>query len=426
MTTRRPPGVSRIAYLVKRFPRLSETFVLDEIVELKRAGVALRLYALMDPGEKLVHPAAAALRPEVTYLHDSSHRIRSALRLLAGALRQALGHPMGGLRVLRALLLVHRSLPSLRHALEGMWLAHDLRQRGITHLHAHFVHSPGAVAFFAQLAGGPPFSMTAHAKDLYTTLPRNLRIRADAADFLVTCTAANADYLHGIVNSAARQRIHVLHHGVDLQRFVPGGAAGRRRILSVGRLVPKKGFTDLIAALDLLNREGHAVEAEIFGGGPLHDDLVKQAQAAGLGGRVRFHGARTQDAIIGAYRRAGLFVLAPVITDTGDRDGIPNVLVEAMASGLPVVSTRVSGIPELITDGVDGILVDPHDPTALALGMARILTDQALAARLGRAARGKVERLFDIRMTIDQLSALFAAEASAGASTDADAELAAA
>lgn len=417
---------SRIAYLVKRFPRLSETFILDEILELKRAGVSLQLYALMDPKEKQIHPRAAALWPEVLYLYPRGMGLRPVVQLMRGACRQALAHPLGALRVVWALCSVHRSIPSLRHALEGMWLANDMSRRGITRLHAHFIHSPGAVAFFARLAGGPPFSITAHAKDLYTTLPRNVRIRADAADFLVTCTAANAGYLHRIVSPSAAQRLHVLHHGVDLHRFVPGNAGDRHRILSVARLVPKKGFADLIAGLELLARDGYRFEAEIFGGGPLHDDLVDQGRAAGLADRLRFHGARTQEAIINAYAKAGLFALAPVITEAGDRDGIPNVLVEAMACGLPVVSTRVSGIPELITDGIDGILVDPHDPAALAEAIARLLTDHAFAARLGKAARRKVERRFDIRRTATRLSRLFASEPFAHPFTNPDEELVAA
>jgi hypothetical protein len=166
MTVEQPAARPRVAYLVKRFPRLSETFILNEVLELKRAGVDLQLYALMDPQEKQVQPDAAALRPGIVYLYRGTSRWRSALGLFAGAGRQAVGHPGGAARVLWALLSVHRSLPSLRHAIEGMWLAHDMRGRGITHLHAHFIHSPGAVAFFARLAGGPAFSISAHAKDL--------------------------------------------------------------------------------------------------------------------------------------------------------------------------------------------------------------------------------------------------------------------
>ncbi len=416
----------RVAYLVKRFPRLSETFVLNEILELKRVGLDLRLYALMDPQEKLVHHQAAGLHREVVYLHDREHPLHSWLRLLAGAARQGLSNPVGALRVLWALVSVHRSLPSLRHALEGMWLARDMRQRRITHLHAHFVHSPGAVAFFARLAGGAPFSLTAHAKDLYTTLPRNLRIRGYAADFLVTCTAANGLYLREMLAGDAVARIHVLHHGVDLERFVPLRAVVPGRILSVGRLVSKKGFAELIAALDLLSRGGNRFDAEIFGGGPLRGELLKQAQTAGLIDRIAFRGARTQDEIISAYRQAALFVLAPVVTDDGDRDGIPNVLVEAMASGVPVVSTRISGIPELITDGVDGVLVEPHNPAALAAAMAGVLTHPEFAARLAAAGRRKVERLFDIKATTQRLHALFAGPAIAEEPIEADEEAVAA
>jgi glycosyltransferase involved in cell wall biosynthesis len=424
--TRRPGAPLRIAYLVKRFPRLSETFILNEILELKRAGVDLQLYALMDPQEKQVQPDAIELRSDVVYLYRGTSRWRSALALLAGAGFQAISHPAGAARVLWALLSVHRSRPSMRHAMEGMWLAHDMARRGITHLHAHFIHSPGAVAFFAHLAGGPAFSITAHAKDLYTTLPRNVRIRADAAECLVTCTAANAEYLRGIVNRSAAARIQVIHHGIDLRRFGRGSGIGSRRILSVGRLVPKKGFADVIASLQVLNRDGMVFDAAIFGGGPLHDELIARTYAAGLAEHVRFHGARTQDSIIAAYQRAGLFVLAPVITESGDRDGIPNVLVEAMACGLPVISTRVSGIPELITDGIDGLLVDPHDPVALARGIARVLTDSDFAARLGMAARRKVEQRFDIRTATNRLLDLLGVDERQDAATDAETELAAA
>ena len=420
-----PLDEPRVAYLLKRFPRLSETFILNEVLALKRSGLALQVYALMDPQEKQVQPEAAALRREVVYLHDAHRAIRSTLRILAGAARHGLGHPVGALRVLWAVLSIHRSLPSIRHAAEGMWLAGDLRRRRITRLHAHFIHSPGAVAYFAWLAGGPPFSVTAHAKDLYTTLPRNLRIRGDAADFIVTCSTANADYLRQLLSREAAGRIQVIHHGVDLGRFMPGQAKEPGRILSVGRLVPKKGFADLIAALDQLNRDGYGFDAEIYGGGPLHDDLRRQAQRCGLTDHIRFHGARPQEAIIAAYRRAALFVLAPVITDTGDRDGIPNVLVEAMACGVPVISTRVSGIPELITDGIDGLLVEPDDPVGLAQAMARLLTDPDLGARLGRAGRQKVERLFDIRSARDRLLVLFHPQQYTQASSE-DREVAAA
>jgi glycosyltransferase involved in cell wall biosynthesis len=395
---------TRIAYLLKRFPRLSETFVLNEMLEVQRQGIALRVYALADPLEKQIHPEAARLRPQVVYLHDPHRRLRSWSRLLGGAALQALHHPLAALRVVWALCTVYRSLPSLRHAIEGLWLARDLRRNGVEHLHAHFIHSPAAVAYLAFLSGGPPFSVTAHAKDIYTTLPRNLRIRARAARFVITCTRFNAAHLAGIVPGA----IHVFYHGVDLQRFSPDRSQVEpQRILSVGRLVSKKGFEDLVDALGLLQKKGLRISADVYGGGPLRDALEARADRLGLTGRLSFHGARLQDEIVAAYRRAAVFVLAPVVTDDGDRDGIPNVLVEAMASGVPVVATRISGIPELITDGIDGLLVNQRDPAALARAIERLLRDSELGAQLGRAARHRVERDFDLVENTRRLRALF-------------------
>jgi glycosyltransferase involved in cell wall biosynthesis len=398
----------RLAYLLKRFPRLSETFILNEILELGRQGLEPRVYALTDPLEKQAHPEATRLRPHVIYLHDPRRPLRSWLRLLGGALVQAMSRPDGALRVVWALCTVHRSLPSLRHAVEGLWLARDLRRNGITHLHAHFIHSPAAVAYLALLAGGPPFSMTAHAKDLYTTLPRNVRIRSLAARFVVTCTQFNAAYLVGILGEAHRVPIHVLYHGTDLQRFRPDRSAVEAgRILSVGRLVPKKGFPDLVRALAVLHARGVRIRTDIYGGGPLREELEAQGRRVGLDGELAFHGARLQDEIVVAYRRAAVFVLAPVVTDDGDRDGIPNVLVEAMASGVPVVATRISGIPELITHGVEGLLVPPHDPAALAAAIERVLRDPELADRLGQAGRREVAQHFDLARNTRRLRALF-------------------
>jgi len=394
---------THLAYVLKRFPRLSETFVLNEMLELQRQGIALRIYALMDPLESQVHPEAARLQPHVVYLHDPRRKLSSWCRLLGGAVLQALSHPRGGLRVLWALCSVHRSLPSLRHAIEGLWLARDLRRNGVGHVHAHFIHSPAAVTYLAFLAGGPPFSVTAHAKDLYTTLPRNLRIRARAARFVITCTRFNAAHLASVVSAG----IHVVYHGTDLQRFSPGGPlAEPQRILSVGRLVSKKGYKDLVDALALLQNKGLRIHADVYGGGPLRHELEARAHRLGLDGRLTFHGARLQDEILAAYRRAAVFVLAPVVTDDGDRDGIPNVLVEAMASGVPVVATKISGIPELITDGIDGLLVNEHDPGALAAAIERVLIDSELAAQLGRAGRRRVERDFDLVANTHRLRAL--------------------
>ncbi len=399
-------GRRRVAILVKRFPRLSESFILNELIELRRQGLDQVVYAVMDPGEGLITESAARLRREVVYLYDTRHRLGSWRRLLAGAFRQAATHPAKVLRVLWALLSVHRSLPSIRHAVEGLWLAHDLESRGIGHLHAHFAHGPTAIAYMAHLAGGPPFSFTAHAKDLYTTLPRNLRIRTAAASFVVTCTGHNAAYLAQVVGRRPAG-LQVVYHGTDLRRFNPAGRTPRPgRILSVGRLVPKKGYVELLAALHLLASAGVPFRCDIYGGGPLRDELAGRISDLGLVDRVILHGARLQDEIVAALRRAAVFALAPVIVEDGDRDGIPNVLVEAMAAGVPVVATRTSGIPELVRDGQEGLLVEPRDPAELAGALRRVLTDAAFAAQLAAAGRRKVELDFDVETNTRSLFAL--------------------
>jgi glycosyltransferase involved in cell wall biosynthesis len=387
----------RVAYLVKRFPRLSETFVLNEFLQLREHGLEASLYALLDPAEAVIDPVARGLMPELRYLNLAGKPWRSRWRLLRGATTQAVMHPVGLARVTWALLSVHRSIPSLRHATEGLWLARELRREGVSHLHAHFAHSPAAVAYLCRLAGGPPFSFTAHAKDLYTTLPRNLRIRAHAARFVVTCTESNARFLRDLIGDGAGVPIHVVHHGTDIRRFHPA----RRRpesglILAIGRLVPKKGYETLLEALSRVMRDGREFRLEVYGGGPQRTELEKLAGRLGLGARISFHGARPPDEIIDAYARAALFVLAPHVLENGDRDGIPNVLVEAMAAGVPVVSTRMSGIPELIEDGIDGLLVEPDDIRALAAAIGRLLDDTALADRLAAAGRRKVEVSFDL------------------------------
>ena len=405
-----------VAYLVKRFPRLSETFVLQEFLELRRQGLDLRLYALMHPGEQVVQPAAAELLPEVTYLHERRRPWRSWARLLGGAARQALSNPSGFAALSRLLLARRPSLASLRHAVEALWLARDLRLAQARHLHAHFAHSPAAVAHMAWVAGGPAFSFTAHAKDLYTTPAEVLRPRLRAAAFVVTCTRFNADHIAGLdpADRMLRERLHVVYHGTDIRRFNP---IGRRPepggVLSVGRLVPKKGYPALLQALALLAARGMDFTCDIFGEGELRPALEAEIGRVGLQSRVRLRGAAPQEELQAEYRRTSVFVLTPMVMPGGDRDGIPNVLVEAMACAVPVISTRVSGIPELIEHGTDGLLVEPADTAAITGAIECLLQNPELASRMGLAGRRKVEGLFDVRRNTTCLLDLFGAAGAA-------------
>ncbi|HLJ67320.1 MAG TPA: glycosyltransferase [Chloroflexota bacterium] len=400
----------RVAYLLKRFPRLSETFVLHEILELERQGVALRLYSIMDPGESIVHRSVHEVRAPLRYFPTGLRGVKALFSAHAALWKRSPG------RYARAAshLLLHWHHPAaIKHFIRAGWLARELQDAHVTHLHAHFAHGPAAVAYFVHRLTGIPYSVTAHAKDIYTSPPDLLARKLRAARFVVTCTEYNARFLASLSGSADTDRIHRIYHGIDLHLFEenpapaePSAGADEPTILAVGRLVEKKGFTYLVEAARLLIADGHRVRLKIVGGGELKDELTRQIVDAGLEGRAELVGALPQEKVIELYRSASVMVLPSVVTEDGDRDGIPNVLVEAMRLGCPVVSTNVSGIPELVIDGETGLLVPPGDAPALAAAIARVLADGALREHVRQGARRHVSREFDLAANAAQLKSL--------------------
>jgi glycosyltransferase involved in cell wall biosynthesis len=371
----------RIAVLVKRFPRLSETFILNEFLELRRQGMQVDMYAIMDPNEHRSHPEALALVPEVVYLQTGS-----IWGSLPSALRTIRRHPSGAVRA-AAWVLTRHSAAAARNCVHAMVLVDRLGQRAPAHLHAHFLHSPAAIAFIARKISGQRYSLTGHAKDIYTTLPENVLMRCRDAEFVTTCTAANRSHL---VEQIGLTPANVLlcRHGVDLDRF----SGDRRepqagRILSVGRLVEKKGFEVLVRACGELRRGGIDFELRIIGSGPLRDELLALAESEGIADAVHLMGSLSQAQVAAELAAAEVFALTPMVMPNGDRDGIPNVVLEAMAAGVPVVASAVSGIPEVIEDGVNGRLVPPRSPGLLAEALTELLCDVPQRARLAEAAR---------------------------------------
>jgi glycosyltransferase involved in cell wall biosynthesis len=406
MTQRHLPS-RRVAYLLKRFPKLSETFILHEILELERQGLDLHLFSIMNPDEEIVHADVSRVRAPVTYLpagwRGTWAMLRAHLALVWRGPRRYAGVGAYALQRRHSTPFTQR-LAGVQYFWHAGWLARELEQAGVTHLHAHFAHIPGSVAHFVHLLTELPYSVTAHARDIYTSPPDQLAIRLRAARFVVTCTGYNAQYLASLMGTAAAQRLHRIYHGVDLHKFDPKSrtAPGPRRpsdtptILAVGRLVEKKGYPYLIDACRLLIDRGYDVRLRIVGGGALKDALRRHIAQVGLDERVELLGARSQDEVIELYRTATVFTLPCVVLENGDRDGIPNVLVEAMRLGLPVVSTAVSGIPELVVDEETGLLVPPRDAGALASALARLLDDAELRARLATGAAHRVACEFDL------------------------------
>jgi len=401
------PSTAPVAVLVKRFPRLSETFILHEVLELRRQGLPVRLLAVMNPGEAVVHPEAAALITEVTYLRNA-HPILE----LRSAFQTARRHPRGMARAV-SWAVGRRSRAAWRRLLDGLLLVQALGAEPV-HLHVHFANAPTTVAFVAHLVTGQPYSVTMHAKDLYTTPAEQLRERCSPATALVTCTTANAAYYARTVD--AESPVHVYPHGLALDRFagvrrhaVPG------RILTVGRLVPKKGYLDLVEACRLLAHRGVSFSWDVIGEGPLRPQLDDALARAGLTERVRLWGSLAQREVIEAYAAAELFALAPVVLPDGDRDGIPNAVLEAMAVGVAVVATGVSGVPEVIEDESTGLLAPPGNPAALAERIQRLLTDAELRDRLAAAGKVFAVRRCDLTNCVAPMTALLRNQQAAAA-----------
>jgi glycosyltransferase involved in cell wall biosynthesis len=419
----------RVAYVVRSWPRLSQTFVVGEVLALERRGVELSLFAMTDPHEPLVQPQVAAVRAPVDYL-DGARRGPRRCRL-RGHVAVAARTPVRYLRTLRfarrsAQLSTGYATATTRECFaDAVRIAARLRAearagRPVQHLHAHFAHDPALVALLAARLTGLPFTFTAHARDLYQIPAASLAARAREARAMVLCCAASADYVRRSVPPEATPPLHVVHHGVDLRAFAPGPPSGPppvrmpgapTLVMTVGRLVAKKGFDDLLAALAMVRDAGVGFRFEIFGDGPMREELVGLRDRLGLALCVQFRGERPQPELIPALRRADIFALTPYVLADGDRDGVPNVLVEAMACGVPVVATGVGGIPELVRDGTNGVLANPRDVPGIAGSLTTLFGNPPLRARLGAAGRRTVETEFDVDVASRRLAALFAGAA---------------
>ncbi len=412
-----------VGYILKRYPRLSETFILNEMRALERLGMRLHVFSLMRAEGSLAHPTVAEVRAPVTYFPETwLAKIPAVAR---AHITMALAVPLrylhaGGLALLWSVR-SDRPFSVWKQFLRSAYVAVGCRQHQVHHLHAHFANAPATVARLVSVMCNIPYSFTTHAKDLYLTRKIVMRRRVASASFVLTCTRYNIEYLRSFIPPRDWGRIYLAYHGIDLAEFPFSPSNGKAAmttgkaddavplILSVGRMVPKKGMGDLISACRLMMARGVRFRCVIVGEGPLRGELESQVRELGLERFVTFLGAMAHDGLVSLYGQASVFALAPHIAEDGDRDGIPNVLAEAMAAGIPVVSTSVSGIPELIEDGRTGLLVGPRNPEALADAVEWLLRDQALGQKLVVAARRKIEDGFECWKTANVLRTLFLA-----------------
>jgi len=398
----------KIGYVVKMFPRLSETFILNEILELERRGAEVVVFSVKKPNEGRFHPQLTKLKAKILYLEDLEPKKWPLW--ISREWSQLSEHNLGLWTLLEESLSNDNCFP-MDHIWWSAWVAAQAEKLGLDHLHAHFASLPSSIAYLAHRISGINFSFTAHAKDIfvYDADEHHLRKKLGVAAFVVTVTNFNKRYLTETIPEADPDRIKVIHNGINLEQFQPDDSVKRlpNRILAVGRLVVKKGFGDLLDACALLKNRGVAFECTIVGEGPEEEQLRQKCLELGLNGEITFAGARTLDEVMSLMQSATLFCLPCVTAADNNVDALPTVLLESLASGLPSISTTVSGIPEIIDSDVDGILVAPNDPPALSAQLASLLESPELRARFAKQGREKAERKFDLRQNAGSLFEMF-------------------
>ena len=398
-----------IGYLVKTYPKVSETFILREILELEQQGVALHIFALRHSQEEIVHDITSQVKAAVTYAPFplKQHRMQLLWAHAALGLRRPLRYAQALWFALR-----RHEPEAFEEWSQAGYLAWVISRMKVRRLHAHFINKAAGVAELVHLLLDMPYSVTAHAKDIYLSEAAVLDRKMRRAEFVITCTEYNRRLLQEI--STSETPIYRIYHGLDPARFSPPATRDARAdsnddcpmILSVGRLRPKKGFLGLLEACRMLRDAGYRFCCDIVGYGPQEDKLRTRIRELELDGVATLRGTLSQEALIAEYRRATLFVLPCQIAADGDRDGIPNVLIEAMAMELPVISTTASSIPELVQHRRNGLLAPPETPRELAAMMQQLLDDAALRRQLGRAGRETVCRHFASAHNTEAVKAL--------------------
>lgn len=393
----------RLVYIIGTYPSLTTTFIDREV----------RLLEALDARPDIISIRRSEQAPPEEQKHGNE-RIAYLLpcappRLLASHLRFAILRPLRYFGTLAYLLT--RPHPdwkaramTLLHFGVGVLAAGMIEELGANHVHAHFVDRAATLAMTASRLLAIPYSVTAHANDIYVR-PVMLKEKIGGAAFAVTCTRFNKDHLVRSLEGSASSRIHCIYHGLDMEKFKPRTGAPTKipRLLAVGQLKEKKGLNYLLSACKLLKDRGYAFQCEIVGDGPLRAVLEDQIRQLSLEGTVTLCGALSHADVVKKYRRAAIFALPCVVAADGDRDGIPNVILEAMAMKLPVVATAHSGIPEVIDSRVNGILVPPGDEAALAGALAELLENPKQRREFGNAARRTVAEQFDVAVNVRKL-----------------------
>ncbi len=402
----------KLGVVLKGYPRLSETFIAQELHALEKIGIPLHIYSLRPPRDLKTHPVHQKIEAQITYLPETltddigtflratayvllNHQIWPAFKLFLKDSRRSLSADRL-LRLLQSFVIVRES--------GGKLLG----------FYAHFLHTPASVTRYAARILDLKWTCSAHAVDIWTQEDWEKSEKLSDMEWLVTCTQAGHEHLSALTQRP--DKVNLVYHGLDLENFPAveretpyrdgSQVTDPVRLLSVGRLVEKKGFPVLLRALSELPPEINW-RWEPIGDGQDRTILQRRATDLGINDRINWRGACTQEQVRDAYRRSDIFVLPSVITGSGDRDGLPNVLLEAQSQGLACLSTHISGIPELIETEVNGLLVAPDNHTELRDSLLRLIKSPELREQLGEAGRKRVAEQFEYSRGIRKLAKLF-------------------
>jgi len=380
------------AYLFEKFPSFSQTFCFREVAEMRRQGIQCPVYSVREPAGEPPQDFPEGLKEAITYLPACFHEWTGSVRHRRKTLQYTVPK------------MVKRWGDEVekRRIHEALWLAEDFQRRGIRHVHAHFAGLAARTAYWLHDLHGVSYSFTAHANDVFCDEPRHrLETMVEGARVIATETEYSRKFLQDLFPKHA-DKVYRTYNGIDIGRFTPGSEkADPPVVISVGRYIEKKGFSDLISACARL--KDLSFVCQIVGRGPLEEELRNQAAAMGVADRVQITGPRSESEIIELLSRATLFVLPCVKSCDGGSDNLPTVIMEAMAMALPVISTPIAGVPEMVIDGQTGFLIPEHDPGALAHSMREILSTPSRAEQFGKAGRALAEDRFDIARTVQTL-----------------------